>query len=405
MLETIGWEEARERLLKAVEPVAVETVPLSRSGGRVLAQTLEAAENVPPFDRSPYDGYAFRAADTASAGKTTPVTFQILEEVPAGAVPTKTVTAGTAVKILTGAPIPPGADAVVKFEETAFTPETVTVFEPFRAGQNIVRRGEDVAAGQVLAEVGQIVDPGLAGTLAAQGIYEPAVFRKPRVGILSTGNEVVDETEEPLPAGKIRNTNRYMLEAALSAAGCEPVFLGIAGDTAEAVRDGMCRGLDRCDAIVLTGGVSVGDYDMTLAAMELLGAEILVPGVDLKPGGACAYGRKDGVLLCGLSGNPASAMTNFYAIALPALRKMAGHREPKLREITVTLAEDFRKKSPKPRLLRGRLALADGAVRFVQTGEQGNAVVSSLVGCEAMAEVPAGSGPLCAGTALKGFLL
>lgn len=231
------------------------------------------------------------------------------------------------------------------------------------------------------------------------------MYKKPRVGILSTGNEVVDETAEPLPAGKIRNTNRYMLEAALAAAGCEPVFLGIAGDTAKAVRDGMAGGLAACDAIVLTGGVSVGDYDMTPAAMELLGADMLVQGIDLKPGGACAYGMKDGVLLCGLSGNPASAMTNFYAVALPALRKMAGRSEPHLREITVSLAAGFRKKSPRARLLRGRLDLSDGTVRFIQTGDQGNAVVSSLIGCEALAAVPAGSGPLPAGTVLKGYML
>ena len=404
-MKYIGFEEARDRLLEAVRVVGTEEIPLSFCGGRILARTLVAAENVPPFDRSPYDGYAFRAEDVRKAGRETPVTLRILEEVAAGAVPTKNVSGGTAVKILTGAPIPSGADAVVKFEETEFTAGTVTVFAPFKSGQNIVRMGEDVTAGQVLAEPGQVIDPGLAGTLAAQGVYAPVVYRKPRVGILSTGNEVMDAAGEPLPAGKIRNTNRYMLEAALSAAGCEPVFLGIAGDTAEAVRDGMAKGLFRCDAIVLTGGVSVGDYDMTPAAMELLGAEILVPGVDLKPGGACAYGRKDGVLLCGLSGNPASAMTNFYAIALPALRKMAGHKEPRLREITVTLAGDFQKRSPKPRLLRGRLELGEGKVLFVQTGDQGNAVVSSLVGCEALAEVPAGSGPLPAGTALKGFVI
>lgn len=405
MLKSIGFEAARDLLLEAVGTVETEEVPLSLCGGRILARPLTAAENVPPFDRSPYDGYAFRAEDVKNAGRETPVTLRILEEVAAGAVPTKTVTPGTAVKILTGAPIPPGADAVIKYEETEYTAETVTVFAPFKSGQNIVRMGEDVTVGQILADAGQCIDPGLAGTLAAQGVYTPIVFKKPRVGVLSTGNEVVDETAEPLPAGKIRNTNRYMLEAALAAAGCEPVFLGIAGDTAEAVRDGMAGGLDRCDAIVLTGGVSVGDYDMTPAAMELLGAEMLVPGIDLKPGGACAYGMKDGVLLCGLSGNPASAMTNFYAVALPALRKLAGRGEPRLREITVTLAGDFRKKSPKPRLLRGRLELSDGRVRFVQTGDQGNAVVSSLMGCEALAAVPAGSGPLPAGTELKGFLI
>lgn len=405
MLKSIGFEEARDMLMEAVEAVGTEEVSLSHCVGRILAQPLTAEENVPPFDRSPYDGYAFRAEDVSAAGRETPVTLRILEEVAAGAVPTRTVTPGTAVKILTGAPIPPGADAVVKFEETEFTMETVTVFTPFKSGQNIVRMGEDVTAGQVLAQPGQSIDPGLAGTLAGQGVYHPLAYKKPRVGVISTGNEVTDETIGPLPAGKIRNTNRYMLEAALSAAGCEPVYLGIAGDTAEDICAVIQRNLANCDAVMLTGGVSVGDYDMTPAAMAMLGADMLVEGVELKPGGACAYAMKNGVLLCGLSGNPASAMTNFYAIALPVLRKLAGYKQPRLRELSVTLAAEFHKKSPKTRILRGRLDLTGGAVRFVQPAEQGNAVVSSLIGCEALAVVPAGSGPQAVGTVLKGFLL
>ena len=401
MKDIMDYGEARELILQRVAPVGTEKAPLSLCGGRILAQKLTAAENVPAFDRSPYDGYAFRAADTAQ----TPVTLTVIEEAPAGAVATKTVAPGTAAKILTGAPIPSGADAVVKFEQTDFTPETVTIHTRFRPGENIVRAGEDVRAGAELAHAGQRIDPGLAGTLAAQGVYAPAVYRRPRVGVISTGNEVVEEEAAAPPApGKIRNTNRYMLEAALRSAGCEPVFLGVAPDRAEAIRDAMARGLGACDAIILTGGVSVGDYDMTRAAMELLGAELLVSGMDLKPGGACACGMRDGVLLCGLSGNPASAMTCFYGVMLPALRKLAGWEEPRLRPVTVTLGADFPKKSPKPRLLRGRLELADGTARFFP-GNQGNAVISSLMGCEALAEVSAGSGPIPAGTALKGYLL
>lgn len=402
MLERIEFDMARDALLEAVTPVGTEEVPLSVCGGRVLAQPLLAEGDVPPFDRSPYDGYAFRAEDVSFAARETPVTLRVLEEVAAGAVSRIPVTAGTAVKILTGAPIPEGADTVIKYEDTEFTDDTVTIFRSAKSGDNIVRRGEDVKAGEALALPGQVIDAGLAGMLAGQGVYRPAVYRKPRVGVLSTGNEVVDEVKGDLPAGKIRNTNRYMLETALAAAGCEPVYLGIAGDTAEGIHAMMAPALKDCDAIVLTGGVSVGDYDMTPAAMELLGAEMLVRQVRLKPGGACAYGWKGGKLLCGLSGNPASAMTNFYAIALPALRKLAGHTEPKLTEITVTLARELRKKSPQTRLLRGCLALEDGTVLFHHR-EQGNTVIRSLVGCDAMAVVPAGSGPLPAGTVLKGF--
>lgn len=402
MLERIEFNVARDALMLAVTPVGTEEVPLSACGGRVLARPLLAEGDVPPFDRSPYDGYAFRAEDVSSATQEMPVTLRVLEEVAAGDVGHIPVTAGTAVKILTGAPIPMGADAVAKYEDTEFTADAVTIFRSVRSGDNIVRRGEDVKEGETLALPGQIIDAGLAGMLAGQGVYRPVVYRKPRVGILSTGNEVVDEVEGDLPAGKIRNTNRYMLETALAAAGCEPVYLGIAGDDAGAIHDALAAALPGCDAIVLTGGVSVGDYDMTPAAMEMLGAELLVRQVRLKPGGACAYARKDGKLLCGLSGNPASAMTNFYAIALPALRKLAGWNEPLLPEVTVTLVRDFRKKSSQTRILRGRLVLEEGKGMFHHQ-EQGNAVVRSLVGCDALAVVPAGSGPLPAGTVMKGF--
>lgn len=395
---------ARELLLAAVIPVGAERVPLSRCGGRILAQDLTAEENIPPFDRSPYDGYAFRAADTVGVSKEHPVTLRILEEIPAGSVPTVKVTEGTAVKLLTGAPIPPGADAVTKYEVTEFTGETVTLFTPAESGENIVRTGEDVRKGEILVRCGDVVDPGVAGTLAAQGTALPLVYRVPRIGIVSTGSELTEVEETPGP-GKIRNSNRYTLETVLTAIGCEPVYLGLAGDSAEEICALLKKGLAECDAVISTGGVSVGDYDLTPDAMELAGAELLFRGVAMKPGMACAYGVCRGKLICGLSGNPASSLTNFYAVALPALRKLAGRRDYLPEEITVTLSNGFGKKSPATRFLRGRLELKDGTACMTVPKDQGNVVLSSTIGCNMMAVVPAGSGPLAAGTVLKGFLL
>lgn len=404
MLNNPDYIKARELLLKAVTPVGAEQVPLSECGGRVLAQDLVAEENIPPFDRSPYDGYAFRAADTMGASRERPVVLRVLEEVPAGAVPTVTVTEGTAVKVLTGAPIPDGADGVVMYERTEFTKSTVTLFAPAKPGENIVRAGEDVRKGTVLACHGDVIDAGMAGTLAAQGTAMPAVCRVPKIGIISTGGELTGVEETPGP-GKIRNSNRHTLEAVLKSVGCRPVWIGLAGDSTVEICRLLQKGLGECDAIVSTGGVSVGDYDLTPGAMELAGAELLFRGVDMKPGMACAYGVWKGKLVCGLSGNPASALTNFYAVALPALRKLAGRREYLPREISVTLACGFGKKSPKTRFLRGRLELADGTVRMALPKDQGNVVLSSTIGCDVMAVVPAGSGPVEAGTVLKGFLL
>ena len=404
MLENPCYERARELLLSNVSTADTERIPLSECGGRVLAQDLIAQENVPAFDRSPYDGYALRAEDTALASKEHPVTLQILEEIPAGAVPTEEITAGTAAKVLTGAPIPQGADVVVMYEKTEFTDDTVTLFAPLMVGDNIVHAGEDIRKGAVLAKRGTVIDPGLAGTLAAQGVSMPLVYKVPKVAIFSTGSELVEANDVPGP-GKIRNSNRYMLEAALSRLGCEAVYLGIAVDTVEGISKLLMQGVAECDAVITTGGVSVGDYDLTPAAMEAIGADILFRGVDMKPGMACAYGTKDRKFLCGLSGNPASALTNFYAVALPALKRLTGRREFLPQEINVVLLDGFKKKSPATRFLRGRLDLKDGTVCMELPKDQGNVVLSSTIGCDVMAVVPAGSGPIEAGAVLKGFLI
>lgn len=403
-MSVLHYTEARDILLSRVAAVETEAVPLRESFGRVLAEGLIAAENVPAFDRSPYDGYAFRAADISSASNAFPVTLTVTEEVPAGAVPTKPVTPGTCAKVLTGAPIPAGADAVINYEMTAFTDKKVTFTAPVSPGTNIVRAGEDVKKGTELLRRGQVIDAGAAGTLAAQGLASPRVYRVPRVAVLSTGSELVEAEAEPGP-GQIRNSNALTLSAALRRIGCEPVYLGIAPDSAEGIAALLEQALQSCDAVVSTGGVSVGDYDLTPDAMERIGAEMLFRGVDLKPGMACAYAVKNGKLLCGLSGNPASSLINFYMLALPALRALGGMAEPVPPEITLTLADVFPKGSYGTRILRGRLDLSDGTARLRLPKSQGNAVISSAVGCDALAVVPAGSGPLAPGTMLKGFLI
>ena len=261
-----------------------------------------------------------------------------------------------------------------------------------------------VPRGSLLAPAGSLIDPGLAGTLAAQGISSPLVYRKPRVAILSTGSELTEAEEAPGP-GKIRNSNRYMLEAALAALGCETVYLGIAGDRVEDIAPLMEEGLETCDALISTGGVSVGDYDVTPDAMAAAGAELLFRGVNMKPGMACAYGVWQGKPLCALSGNPASSLTNFYAVAMPALRRLGGYSRPEPPEFPVTLLEGFGKKSRNARFLRGQLVLAEGKAAMTLSPDQGNVVLSSAIGCNVMAMIPAGSGPVPAGTVLKGFLL
>ncbi|MBR3017399.1 MAG: molybdopterin molybdotransferase MoeA [Clostridia bacterium] len=404
MRNNVSWKEARDLLLGLAAPVGTETVPLDNAAGRVLAFDLCAAEDVPPFDRSAYDGYAFRAADISGASRENPVTLRITETVAAGCVPALPVTPGTATHLMTGAKIPEGAECVINFEHTAFTDQTVTVYAPLRPGDNIVKRGEDVAAGALLASCGTVIDAGLAGTLAAQGIPEVKVYRQPVIGLISTGSEVV-EADQAQPEGIIRNANRATFTALLAREGCRVMYLGLAGDDAESIRALIAKGLAACNVLLLTGGVSVGEWDVTPEAMERAGAEILLRGVAMKPGMACAYGVAEGKLILGLSGNPASSLTNFCACALPAIRRLCGRNHPLPAAIQAELAAGFRKKSPADRFLRGRLMLDDGTVRFLASADQGNVVLSSTIGCDSFLLIPEGSGPVEAGTKLSGFHL
>ena len=400
------YRDARELLLSLVPaPTRTRRVPIDteRLVGSILAERVTAAYDVPPFDRSPFDGYAFRAADTADASRERPVTLRVLEEIPAGSMWTRTVTPGTAVKILTGAPVPPGADAVTKYEDTEFTADSVTIFSSFSPGENVVPQGEDVKTGDALALPGTVIDPALLGVLAAQHITEPLVYVPPTVAVITTGSELVSPGET-LTGGKIVNTNIYTFRAEVEKLGCGCVASSV-GDDPDRIAGAIREAAAACDMILLTGGVSVGDYDYTPDAMERAGCEMLIRTLKLKPGGASAYGVLDGRLVCGLSGNPASSLTNYYAVVLPALRKLCGHREPRLSELQVTLAEDFGKKSPKTRLIRGTLDLSDGTARMHVSHAQGNGVLHSLVGCDLLAEIPAGSGRLPAGTRLNAFLI
>lgn len=406
MINTISYQEARDLLMRTARPADLEEVPLQQAAGRILGRDLTAGENVPAFDKSPYDGYAFRAADTAEAGPDHPVTLRVLEEVPAGRMPRERVTAGTAVRIMTGAPIPEGADAVCMFEKTDFTGTRVTLFSSFRSGQNVIRAGEDVGKGTLLARQGTRIDAGLCGSAAAQNRTGLLCYRIPRVGLLSTGSELLEVGEASVP-GRIYNSNRYTFAAELSRMGFDVRWLGTAPDSVDEIRALLEEGLRTCDAVLSTGGVSVGDYDVTAKAMEEAGAGILFRGVSMKPGMACAYGVREGKLVCGLSGNPASSLINFHVIAAPAFRRIAGWAADRTlpSPFPVALAEGFGKPSPLPRFLRGRLDLSDGGTRMRLSPDQGNIVLSSSIGMDMIALVPAGSGRLEAGTMLEGFLI
>ncbi len=405
MERNMDFQAAARLLCQGVHPVETEALPLPDAMGRILGETILAKSDVPPFDRSPFDGYAFLAQDSRDASPEHPVTLRILEEIPAGSVGARRIVPGTAAKILTGAPIPLGADAVCKFEDTTFTNDTVTLTRSYKSGGNICLRGEDLTAGDVVAARGTRIDAALMGSLATQNVSCPQVYRKIRAGIITTGSELCP-VGAPLTGGKIINSSRYTFHGALAQAGCIPQFYGAPGDTvAEIAACFRSAREDGCDLILTTGGVSVGDYDLTPAALLEAGGEILIQNLNLKPGGKCCFGRLGGAMVCCLSGNPASSMTAYYAVVLPLIRKLSGRRDWALRELTVELKEDFPKKSPKPRLLRGILEYSQGKTMMHITGEQGNGILHTMIGCDLLALVPPGSGPLPAGTLLQALYL
>jgi len=404
MRKNISLEEAHGILLNYCPQIEEEKINLVDSLGRVLKRELRAEEFIPPFDRSPYDGYALRAEDTESAARDNPAILEVIEEVPAGHMPKYKVSQGKAVKILTGAPIPEGADTVIRYEETDLKGNLVSIFHPMKAGKNVIPKGEDVAAGDIIAYQGTVITPPVMGLMASLGMKEISVFQRPRIAIVSTGDELLD-VSEPLIPGKIRNSNSYTLYGYIKSIGAEPEIIGIAKDKAEDVAALIKEGLKKAHMVITTGGVSVGDYDVVGKSLDLIEAETLYWKIDIKPGSPTLAAVKDGKIILGLSGNPAAAMIIFQLLGFPYIKKLAGRADYLNPRLEVVMRKDFRKASPKRRFLRGKLVYEAGMTCFDNTGDQDNGILNSLIGSNILAEVPAGSGPVKSGEKLTAYLI
>jgi molybdopterin molybdotransferase len=385
------------------QEIGTENIDLMETLNRVLAHDILSAENIPPFDRSPFDGYAMRAADLASASADQPVTLRVIAEVPAGNIPKLAVNPGQATKIMTGAPIPHGADCVVKFEKVSVDDAWVIVSAPFQSGQNIIPTGEDIEKGEMIAQKGVMIDPALMGILASLGIADVSVYLRPNVAILSTGDEIVP-IDADLPSGKARDSTAFALAGALRAIGAKPNYMGIVRDDAKAIGEAIEEGLRGADMMITTGGVSVGDYDLVKEALQRIGADILFWRIRIKPGAAVLVARKYGKMILGLSGSPGAAMISFQLLAAPYVRRIAGQDQWQNKEIDVTLSEWFKKPSPRKRLVRGRLLIEDGGAVMVVTEKQGNGVLSSFIGASLLGVIPEDSGPLPPGTRIKAYV-
>lgn len=400
----IEMEEAARLLEACVHPTEKEQIFLADALGRVLAEEICSKENLPPFDRSPYDGYAFRAEDAASASPSHPVVLNIVEEVPAGHWPQRALQKNQASKILTGSPVPTGADAVAKFEETQFTRAQVRIFQPYRSGSNIVKAGEDISAGETVYVPGHVLSPASQGVLAGLGCRRIWVYRKPHVSIISTGDELLPIEQELLP-GKIRNSSAYLLAGLLTEWGMEPEVYGIVGDDADAIAQAIEECRLRSDLVITTGGASVGDYDLVCQGLEQLSAQMLFWKVKMKPGMATLAAVKEGTPILGLSGNPSAAAAAFFLVGGPAFARLCGRREAFLEKTVVRLAQDFPKKSPGRRILPGVMELAEGRIWLNFNPKQANGRICTWDGCRLLGMIPAGSGPLPAGSEIEAFYL
>lgn len=395
-------DAAAQTLLALARPTAAESLPLMAALGRVCFEDMAASIPNPPFARSAYDGFALRAADSQGASGQGPAVLRIVGELPAGTAPMEPLSPGCAVKILTGAPLPPEADAVVAKERVQAEGEALRVFEPLLSGANIAPMGEDIRRGEIIARQGDRLSAAALGLIASQGLGELRVYRRPRVALINTGSELVS-AGEPCGAAKIYNTNLYTIGAALEALGAVLSDAGIVPDDTEAIAAAIAGLLPTHDAVFLTGGASVGDYDYTLGAMEKLGGRVLFWKTAMKPGGAMLAAEIGGKTVVGLSGNPGAAMMGLLRVAAPFVKGLCGRRDSAWPRVRVLLKEPLKKPSPQMRLVSGRLGIEEGQACFYQNARQFNGAISSFSDCELIAEIPAGSEALPAGTLVTAY--
>ena len=397
----ISLAEAAALVVQDLSPLGAETLPLQQGLGRPLAQALSAAQDQPPFDRSPLDGYALRAADIAGASAEQPVPLRVVDTLYAGDVARVPVGPGEAVRIMTGAMLPPGCDCVLRQEDTDQGHPVVAIRSSLRPHDNYCFRGEDYAAGTCLLPAGTPLDAAAIGLLASAGFAQVPIYRRPSVCVLSTGDEVVAPGTHPLPPGKIFASNGDLLLARLAELGITRTDYKLLPDDPQAVADAMAQGAAEYDLVLTTGGVSVGAKDIFHQALPLLGAEQVFWKVMVKPGTPVMFSRHHGKPILSLSGNPFAAAVNFELLARPILAALSGDDRLLPSPCTAVLDSPFPKGGKMRRFLRGRYA--DGHITLPQGHSAGQ--MASLVGCNCLVDIPGGSGPLSPGIQVDALLL
>lgn len=398
----IELEQARDAVLARVTPLGAEPVRLRAALGRRLAEDVSAGEPVPALDNSAMDGFAVRAADTRGASPEAPVALRLVGESRAGRPTEAPLEPGEAIRISTGAVVPEGADAVVRVEATGEENGTVLVEEAVEAGRDVRRAGDDIRSGATVIAEGTPLGPTELGVLASLGATDVSCRRRPRVCVLTSGDELLEPGEEMRPGG-VRNSNAYSVPALAEEAGADVVVAGPAPDELGATRAAIEAALD-ADVVVVCGGVSVGEHDHVKRALAELGVEESFWGVALKPGRPTWFGTRGETLVFGLPGNPVSAMVTFVLLVRPALAALAGGRDGRKR-VEARLASDYDKLPGRAHVVRCRLELRRDGWQAWPTGPQGSHILTSMLGADCLAIIPTEAGAIRAGERVEVELL
>jgi molybdopterin molybdotransferase len=382
----ISVDEALDKILSHVLPLGFEKVSLLDALGRVIAEDIHARRNIPPLDNSAMDGYAVRSEDVRKASQDRPVRLAVIEDLPAGSVPTQAVEKGKAIRIMTGAPIPKGADAVVPVEVTEKEEDFVLIFNGAGLGENIRESGEDVKQGDRVISRGDRVRPAEVGMLASVGRAFVSVYQIPLVAILCTGDELVD-VDGDLDGVKIISSNSYTLAAQVKDCGAMPLQLGIAKDRKEEIGEKLRQGI-RADVLISSAGVSMGDYDFVKDVMKQLGMEMIFWKVAMRPGQPLAFGTIREKPVFGLPGNPVSSMISFEQFVRPSLLKMMGCRHIFRPVVEATLKEEIKKMVGRRYFVRGTVSLERDQYVVTTTGEQGSGILRSMVKANGLIVIP-----------------
>jgi molybdopterin molybdotransferase len=399
----ISVREALACVLADLPRLGTEQVAITQARGRVLGEPITATREVPPFRNSAMDGFAVVAADTRAATKERPVVLTVLETVGAGSVPTRPVAAGAATRIMTGAVVPDGADAVVRVEDTDETGPNVAVRVAVAAGANVRHPGEDVRAGDRVLESGRVLRPADIGVLASIGVAGVSVVRRPRVAILVTGDELVD-VGQPLAPGQIVNSNAYTLAAAVEEVGAIPIMLGIVRDQPERIRAAFTDAL-QADVVLSTGGVSMGSFDYVRGILKELGYAERFWKVAQKPGKPLTFGQRGHTPVFGLPGNPVSSLVCFYVYVVPALRTMMRLDAVYLPTVPARLHESIRAGRGMTEFVRCIIDGVPGNYAVRSTGSQSSGVLRSLSLGDGLIVAPPETDTLAAGALVRVMLL